>query len=124
MRTTMKLAALTFAAAALFGTTTGTAEAYGGLGDWFSWGSTQSNECSTSTGTITDTSVAAQTGDISFSTDCINFDNTGKAHQSNECDTVAGITTVLSGNAPTGDVSGETRCANISLNPWSGGWEG
>lgn len=119
MRMKMKLAALTLAAAAIVGSSAATASARsGGLDSLFGFGSSQHNDCSTSSGTIVNTSVGAATGDLSFTTDCINFDETGRANQSNDCDTFGGITTVLSGTAPTGKIDVNTTCANISRNPW------
>ncbi|MFI6446251.1 hypothetical protein [Kitasatospora sp. NPDC050543] len=77
-------------------------------------GSTQHNECSTSTGTIADTVLTAPTGDVSFGSNCINLDGTGQAHQTNECDTSAGTTAVTSGLAPTGEIEVSSNCANIA----------
>ncbi|MFI6449893.1 hypothetical protein [Kitasatospora sp. NPDC050543] len=87
-----------------------------GFGDLFDHsGSSQRNECSTSTGTIADTAGTAQTGDLTFESNCINVDGTGWAHQTNECDTSAGTTAVTSALSPTGEVEVSSNCANIAF---------
>ncbi|WP_354641156.1 hypothetical protein [Kitasatospora camelliae] len=78
-------------------------------------GSTQSNECSTSTGSVLNTATTAQTGDLEFSSNCINYDETGRAHQSNECDTATGTTALTDLLAPTGEIETSSNCANIAV---------
>ncbi|WP_354641157.1 hypothetical protein [Kitasatospora camelliae] len=111
-----KATVLSAVAGALVLAGSGSASAQG-LGDLFGGhgGSSQSNECSTSTGSVLNTATTAQTGDLEFSSNCINYDETGRAHQSNACDTATGTTALTDLLAPTGEIETSSNCANIAV---------
>ncbi|MFF7649125.1 hypothetical protein ACFZCY_04580 [Streptomyces sp. NPDC007983] len=116
MKIGKKAALMTAAAGAMVIGTAGGASAYG-LGGLTGGGNgvAQANSCDGATSAIITGAVAAPSGVLDVSSDCVNFTNASAGYQGNDCDTATGPVTTLPALAPTGDIDLGSNCTNIAL---------